>query len=157
MIRGRFLNGYTDDLSECYDIRRKVFIEEQHVKETEEFDDIDQTCGHYVIYNEEDAPVATGRLIRIDDEHFQIGRVSTLKAYRHKGYAEFLMLSMIEKVRSLGGKEISLIAQISAIGFYEKCGFFVDQEEVIVDAGIEHKHMKYIVDANHVCQCCAHS
>ena len=123
MIRGKFLNGYTDDLSECYKIRRKVFIEEQQVPEEEEFDHIDQNCGHYVIYNEFDIPVATGRLIRVDDDRFQIGRVATLKQYRHKGYAEFLMLSMIEKVRSLGGKEISLLAQLPAVGFYEKWDF----------------------------------
>lgn len=156
MIRGKFLNGYTDDLSECYKIRRKVFIEEQRVPEEEEFDHIDQNCGHYVIYNEFDIPVATGRLIRVDDDRFQIGRVATLKQYRHKGYAEFLMLSMIEKVRSLGGKEISLLAQLPAVGFYEKCGFFVEKADIIMDAGIEHQFMKYIVGENHTCQCCGH-
>lgn len=154
MIRGKFLVGAVDDLRECFDIRRKVFIEEQHVPENEEFDGEDIACGHYIIYNEEDIPVATGRLVCVDQDHYKIGRVATLRPYRHKGYAEFLMLSMVEKVRALGGAEITLLAQLPAIGFYEKCGFRVVSDEIIMDAGIEHKVMKYSVSDAHQCQCC---
>lgn len=153
MIRGKFLNGYVDDLSQCYNIRRKVFIEEQNVPEAEEFDSLDTVSGHYLIYNEDECPVATGRLVKVSNECFQIGRVATLKEYRHKGYAMFLLLSMMEKVRSLGGKEIILLSQITAIDFYKKAGFFVDSDEIIMDGGIPHKRMKYIVN-NDNCHCC---
>ena len=155
MIRGKYLNGAFDDLSDCFDIRREVFIKEQHVPESEEFDGLDRSCGHFIIYNEEDRPVATGRLIRVDGTHYQIGRVAALKNFRHKGYAEFLMLAMMEKVRSLGGTEISLLAQLTAVGFYEKCGFCVDGDEIIMDAGIKHRRMKYKVTQSHECRCCS--
>lgn len=154
MIRGSFLNGAVDNLDECFAIRSAVFVNEQQVPESEEFDEYDAKSGHYIIYNEEGIPVATGRLIRDDELHFRIGRVATLKAYRNKGYAEFLMLSLIEKVRSLGGTEISLLAQLPAVGFYEKCGFTIISDAIVMDAGIEHYEMKYIVDANHTCECC---
>ncbi len=153
MIRGKYLEGATDDLSVCFYIRREVFVKEQHVSETEEFDSEDMQCGHYLIYNEDDIPVSTGRLIRVDQTHFKIGRVATLKEYRHKGYAEFLMLALIEKARSLGALEISLLAQLTAIRFYEKCGFTVADEAIIMDAGIEHKRMTYKVPEVHSCQC----
>lgn len=155
MIRGKFFNGYIDDLKDCFDIRRKVFIDEQNISETEEFDGVDEQCGHYVVYNEDDQPVSTSRLIKISDELYQIGRVATLKEYRHKGYAEFLMLSLMEKARSLGAKEIHLLAQIPVVGFYEKCGFVVDSHEVILDAGIEHYQMKHIMGLHKTCCDCS--
>ena len=46
MICGKFFNGYVDDLSDCFAIRRSVFMEEQKISEAEEFDGIDETCGH---------------------------------------------------------------------------------------------------------------
>lgn len=153
MICGKFFNGYVDDLSDCFAIRRSVFMEEQKISEAEEFDGIDETCGHYVVYNEEDRPVSTGRLIKMDDNVYQIGRVATLKQHRHKGYAEFLMLSLIEKARSLGAREIVLLAQLTAEKFYEKCGFQVESDEIIMDAGIKHHRMKYDVGL-HNRTCC---
>lgn len=157
MIHGKFLNSYDDDIHLCYEIRRKVFVEEQNVPEEEEFDSYDAVSGHYLIFNEKNIPVATGRLRRINDDTFQIGRIATLKDYRHKGFATFLLLSMIEKVRSLGGKEIGLLAQIPAIYFYEKSGFVVDDDTIVMDAGIEHKHMKYIVTEENHCHCCVNN
>ena len=44
------------------------------------------------------------------------------------------MLALIEKARSLGALEISLLAQLTAIRFYEKCGFTVADEAIIMDA-----------------------
>lgn len=154
MIRGKFLIGYVDDLKECFDIRRQVFIREQNISEAEEFDGLDEKCGHYIVYNEQDNPVSTGRLVKINDELYQIGRVATLKEYRHKGYAEFLMLSLIEKARSLGAREITLLAQTSAVKFYEKCGFMLDGNEVIMDAGIEHVRMKHVIALHKTCCNC---
>ncbi len=151
MIRGKFLIGGKDDLSECFAIRKAVFVDEQHVSMEEELDGLDESCGHYIVYNEEDIPVSTGRLIKVSDTVYKIGRVATLKEFRHKGYAEFLMLAMAEKVRSLGGLEITLMAQLSAVGFYEKCGYTVVSDEIIEDAGILHKEMHYMISDNHKC------
>ena len=153
MIHGKYLNGATDDLSECFAVRKAVFIDEQHVSPEEEIDGLDESCGHYIVYNEEDIPVCTGRLIKVSDTVYKVGRVATLKEYRHKGYAEFLMLAMAEKVRSLGGLEILLMAQLSAVAFYEKCGSEITSDEIVMDAGIQHKHMHYLIQPDKECCC----
>ena len=155
MIRGKYFDGKKDKLDQCFEIRRSVFVAEQKITEDEEFDGLDEQCGHYIVYNEEDVPVATGRLIKISDTQYQIGRVATLKAWRHQGYAEFLMLALIEKARSLGTESIYLYAQLSAIGFYEKCGFSVESNNLIMDAGIEHKKMIYSMQNVHKCCECS--
>lgn len=154
MIRGKFLNGYTDNLEECFEVRRKVFMEEQNISEEDELDGMDEKCGHYIVYNEADIPVSTGRLIRVSDDVFKIGRVATLKEHRHKGYAEFLMLALIEKARSLGAKEIILYAQIPAAPFYEKCGFKKESDEIYMDAEIEHYKMIYDFESHKCSTCC---
>ena len=142
MIRGKYFDGKKDKLDQCFEIRRSVFVAEQKITEDEEFDGLD-------------VPVATGRLIKISDTQYQIGRVATLKAWRHQGYAEFLMLALIEKARSLGAESIYLYAQLSAIGFYEKCGFSVESNNLIMDAGIEHKKMIYSMQNVHKCCECS--
>ncbi len=153
MIRGKFLVGGIDDLSECFAIRKAVFVDEQHVSIEEEIDGLDESCGHYIVYNEEDLPVAVGRLIKVSDTVYKVGRVATLKAYRHKGYAAFLMLALAEKVRSLGGQVITIMAQLSAVGFYEKCGYTMVSDEIIEEAGIQHMEMHYRIPAEHKCSC----
>ena len=153
MIRGKFLNGCLDDLSSCFEIRRKVFIEEQNISEEDEFDGLDDRCGHYIVFNEEDQPVSTGRLIFLGDKTYQIGRVSTLKEERHKGYGEFLMLSMIEKARSIGAEKLVILAQVPVVPFYEKCGFVLESKDIIMDTGIE--HYKMIYDFSSIRKCCS--
>ena len=67
MITGRFIDG-TEDLSESYAIRREVFVEEQGVPETEEFDSYDEEAVHVVAFDGDKA-VATARLAVVDDHY----------------------------------------------------------------------------------------
>lgn len=46
-------------------IRQSVFVEEQGFEY--EFDDIDETALHLVLYDENDNPCATGRLLRLHE------------------------------------------------------------------------------------------
>ena len=51
-------------ISECLEIRRKVFIEEQGVPEEEELDDLDSSFFNVIGFLDL-KPVATGRLMYI--------------------------------------------------------------------------------------------
>lgn len=59
-------------------IRQSVFVEEQGFEY--EFDDIDETALHLVLYDENDNPCATGRLFF--DGCMKIGRIAVMKEYR---------------------------------------------------------------------------
>lgn len=130
-----------DDLTDAFNIRRTVFIEEQGFSVSEEMDGRDASSFHLLLYDK-DIPVACGRIIV--DEDFYIGRVAVIKAIRGTGLGALLMKKLIKRCEGLGAGEIHLGAQRDKRGFYEKMGFSAYGESYM-DGHVEHVHMKYIV------------
>jgi len=118
-------------------VRRKVFIEEQNVPEELEWDEYDKDCIHILVTDENNTPIATGRMK--PDGH--IGRMAVLKAYRRSGIGTQILQSLTDKARKLNLGSVYLHAQTVALSFYEKQGFDVISDE-FMDAGIPHKSMK---------------
>jgi predicted GNAT family N-acyltransferase len=63
----------------CFDIRRRVFIEEQAIDEAEEWDDADAMATHFLALDG-DLPAATARLIA-KGGNAKIGRVAVMPDY----------------------------------------------------------------------------
>jgi len=121
-------------------IRRTVFIEEQHVPESEEWDDEDESALHIIAIRNGQS-VATARLTLAA----KIGRMAVLKAHRKHGIASMMMLKLIKEAQQQGHQEIKLWSQTYAQGFYKKHGFKT-QGEVFLDAGIPHIEMTLSID-----------
>lgn len=138
MITHRLLRG-TEDLTDAFAIRRKVFIEEQAVPEAIELDSLDQTSEHIVIYDEAQ-PIGTGRLL-IEEGIVLIGRVAVLKNYRSQKIGSSVVNLLRAKAFKNGAKEVHLHAQKAVQNFYEKLGFEAYGEE-FEEAGILHIRMK---------------
>lgn len=117
-------------------IRRQVFIEEQKVPETLEWDEYDNTSTHFLVTMDNQA-IATARL----KPDGQIGRMAVLKAYRNQGIGNRLLQFVLLTVSSLGIKQVYLHAQLAALHFYEKQGF-KPQGELFYEADIPHKKMQ---------------
>lgn len=117
------------------DIRQRVFIDEQQVPEDLEWDALDETATHFLLYRAEQ-PVGTGRLL--SDGH--IGRIAILPEHRGAGLGDQLMRAIIEHAQAQGMNELLLSAQTHAIAFYQRLGFSVCSE-VYLDAGIDHQDM----------------
>ncbi|MFW5651097.1 MAG: GNAT family N-acetyltransferase [Acetivibrio ethanolgignens] len=149
IVKGVYLNG-ENDLGDAFEIRRKVFIEEQGVPEELELDEMDAYAIHALVYVEGKA-VATGRII-YDGYTYKIGRVAVLKEERGKQYGDFIMRMLIDKAFLHGAEEVILGAQLTAVGFYEKLGF-EKYGEVFDDAGIPHIHMK--LKRENLCKKCS--
>jgi predicted GNAT family N-acyltransferase len=135
-----------EQMAEALAIRRRVFIEEQGVPEAEEIDGHDgdpasvSTAMHVVLYRQ-GIPVATGRLLLPRDrEGAHIGRVAVLEEHRGIGAGRMVMNVLHANALSRGIHDITLAAQIHAIGFYERLGYKA-RGDVFVDAGIEHRWM----------------
>jgi len=138
MITSKWFSG-NDDLADAYFIRRSVFIEEQKIDEDIEYDGTDGDAEHLVLY-EKNQPVATGRLIMVDDK-MHIGRMAVLKKHRGNGLGERTMTECVSRAVAQGHSKIFLHAQAYARGFYEKLGFVVFGNE-FEEAGIPHVFMK---------------
>jgi predicted GNAT family N-acyltransferase len=150
MIQGKYLY-YGDDLTECFEIRRQVFVVEQQIPKEEEFDDIDDYAIHAIVFdNENKKAVATGRVYH-NGTNYKIGRIAVLKKERGKYYGDFVVRMLANKAFLMGAEEIHIDAQLTAISFYERIGFMTYGEEFL-DSGIKHINMKLV--SGSLCKLC---
>lgn len=125
------------NLPQCIKIRQEVFVEEQGF--VDEFDETDETALHAVAFVDE-IPAATARAFE-ENGVWHIGRVAVLKSFRKQGLGEAVMLAVEEKIKSIGGKEIYLSAQLQAKDFYCKVGY-ESLEDIHYDQHCPHVTMK---------------
>ncbi|MDA3557176.1 GNAT family N-acetyltransferase [Acinetobacter sp. AOR15_HL] len=116
-------------------IREQVFIQEQGIAPEDEWDDLDATVLHFIVYDREQ-PIATARLL---PQH-SVGRVAVLMPYRKQGIGKILMQHIIEYARQQNLPYLKLSAQTYVTAFYEALGFVVQGEEYL-DCGIPHIDM----------------
>jgi predicted GNAT family N-acyltransferase len=128
------------DINKCFEIRRKVFIEEQKVPESEEFDDYETICNHYLVFNGKEV-IGTART-RKTSSGYKMERIAILKEQRKKGFGAKLVKNLLTRIKKNASSKIYLSAQVQAIGFYEKLGF-LRKGETYLDANIEHIEMEY--------------
>jgi predicted GNAT family N-acyltransferase len=118
------------------EIRRCVFIDEQAVPESLEWDGLDEDAIHVLACDSKGYPIGCGRLL----PEGRIGRMAVLSGWRGKGVGSALLQALLEIARGCGMAEVRLSAQITAVPFYEKAGFTV-RGKIYMDAGISHQDM----------------
>ncbi|MEK5522409.1 GNAT family N-acetyltransferase [Heyndrickxia sp. FSL W8-0423] len=128
-----------EQLNDAFTIRKKVFVEEQHVDVEEEIDQYEENSEHFVLYDENNAAGA-GRF-RILDGKGKVERICILPSYRGKGAGKIVMDAIEQYATQQDVHVLKLNAQTHAIPFYEKLGYKVISEE-FMDAGIPHKTME---------------
>lgn len=100
-------------------IRRLVFVKEQNIPETIEFDDLSiETFNFIAIFNDEF--VGTARY-RNTSTGIKLERFAVLKKYRGNGIGKALMKYILKKIKD--DSNIYLHAQKPVINFYKKLGF----------------------------------
>ena len=117
-------------------VRRTVFIEEQGVPEAMEWDEYDAVSIHWLVVAADGSPIGCARLL--PDGH--IGRMAVLPAWRGLGVGRALLNTVLSTARAHGHLFARLSAQIQAVGFYRRAGFFVEGTEY-EEAGIPHLAM----------------
>lgn len=133
------------ELKRCLQIRKTVFIKEQKVPvdlEIDEYDNVtDPNVIHMIMYIG-DKYIGTCRLLKKDNVA-KVGRVAILKKYRKKGYGKLLIeQAEIEAQKVWEFDTFYLEAQLHAQAFYENLGYQTYDNEIFMDAGIEHIKMK---------------
>lgn len=118
-------------------VRETVFVQEQQVPIELEWDELDPRCAHVLARDAEGRPIGTGRLT----PERTIGRMAVLRDWRGRGVGDALLQALIAEAERRQWTEVSLHAQVSAIGFYARHGF-VPEGERYMEAGIEHLDMR---------------
>ena len=121
-------------------IRREVFIIEQQMAESDEWDGEDSSCVHVIARLNRD-PVGTGRL----NPAGKIGRIAVITGLRGRGIGTLILRRLLDEARSRGIREPFLHAQVQAVPFYEKLGFASEGDE-FDEAGIPHVRMSLVLE-----------
>jgi predicted GNAT family N-acyltransferase len=117
-------------------VRCEVFIKEQNVPRSMEFDGLDAAALHWLALTADGEPVGTLRLLPSG----QIGRMSVLRSHRGQGIGSRLLRHAIAAAEAHGWKEVWLNAQHARRGFYAAHGFIVISDPY-QEVGIPHQRM----------------
>lgn len=127
-------------LDDCLEIRRVVFVEEQHVPLADDVDGLDPGCDQLVA-RVDGALAGTARLRLAEGGRVAKGeRLAVLEAYRSRGVGMALIRALEARARELGCHALVGAAQVQALGFYEALGYVADGDDFL-DAGIVHRHI----------------
>lgn len=121
-------------------VRKRVFVEEQDVPLDREVDGKDPEATHF-LGREGGEPVATARVREYDDGALKVERVAVAKERRGEGLGDEVMDAVESYAREAGYDRLVLDAQVPVVGFYERRGYAVQDDEPFDDAGIPHRRM----------------
>ena len=124
----------------AFDVRLKVFVEEQGIPRHLEIDEFDDKAAHFIVQDGEHT-IAAARLREISPGVGKVERVCVLKEYRGKRLGVFTMEHIEKYAVDHGLNTLKLNAQTYAVPFYEKLGYVVTSPEFL-DAYIPHRAME---------------
>ena len=102
-------------------IRQEVFVQEQGF--AEEFDSIDRTAWHLVLYRG-GQPAAVCRFFPGEEPgSYTVGRLAVRRPFRKMSLGAQVLAEAERRIAALGGKKVVLAAQVRAGGFYLRQGY----------------------------------
>jgi predicted GNAT family N-acyltransferase len=113
-----------EEISAAFDIREKVYIDEQQIDRDDEFDQFEDISRHFVAYADGNACGAARW--RFTQEGAKLERFAVLPEYRRLGVGAALVAAVIDDVQSrpeYEGQLLYLNAQESAMPLYTKFNF----------------------------------
>ncbi len=138
------LKAEKDDLPLVFQIRQKVFVEEQKVAPEEEYDEFENSSHQYLAFWE-GHPAGTARW-RFTQKGVKLERFAVLPAYRGKGIGSALVKHLLESIAEhpeAAGRVKYLHAQLPAVSLYERHGFR-KKGDIFEECDILHYLMKHL-------------
>lgn len=132
------------DLEKAFSIRKTVFVEEQKVSETDEYDSHEDESHHFLAISG-DTPCATARW-RFTEKGVKLERFAVLKDFRNKKIGNEILKNVLEDIARMPETSAHtryLHAQLAAVPFYEKEGF-KKVGEMFEECNIQ--HFKMVLD-----------
>lgn len=126
-------------LQQAFDIRVKVFVDEQGVDKRLEYEYEDESTHFLAVVDGK--PIGTARW-RKTDGGYKLERFAVLQAYRSSGAGAALLKAVLADVPPTDEK-VYLNAQTQVVDFYAKYGFAPVGNE-FEEAGIKHFKMELL-------------
>ena len=105
------------------EVRQKVFVDEQGFHN--EFDDIDETAAHIVMFDEDKIPIATCRIFWDTVMNtYILGRLAVIKEYRGKSIGSVIVKEAEKYIQKRGGKMFSFTCPVQDNCFLSDFRFY---------------------------------
>jgi len=111
-----------EQLTRAQQIRIQVFVDEQGIPGSMEFDDKDPVSIHVLGY-EGDLPIATGRLVPADRGAGQLSRIAVLPEYRGRSYGKEVVRTLEVLARQEHMHHLFLYPHSYLERFYASLGY----------------------------------
>jgi len=128
------------ELKEAFEVRKKVFVEEQGISEHLELDGHDSEALHTVVKDGKRV-IGTVRVLFLATNQAKLERMAILKPFRRQGVGRGIISFLNEELRNRQITQIVLHAQYPVVAFYKSCGF-VESGSPFFEAGIKHIKMQ---------------
>ena len=128
------------ELKEAFEVRKKVFVEEQGISEHLELDGHDSEALHTVVKDGKRV-IGTARVLFLTTNQAKLERMAILKPFRRQGVGRGIISFLNEELRNRQIVQIVLHAQYPVVAFYKSCGF-VESGSPFFEAGIKHIKMQ---------------
>jgi predicted GNAT family N-acyltransferase len=128
------------ELGGAFEVRRRVFVDEQGISEGLVFDDYDSEALHMVVDDGEKV-VGTARVLFLAANQANLERMALLKPFRRKGIGRQIISFLDEELRNRQVQLVVLHAQSGVVAFYKSCGFG-ELGLPFWEAGIKHVKMQ---------------
>lgn len=146
-----FVAHTKDTMSDLYldalKIRNQVFVREQGVPLDREIDNYEAYTIHFVLFQDTETPMATVRLLPLEDGKIKVQRMAVLKEFRKKGLGKVIMEAAETFANEHDYQQLVLGAQLTARDFYQRLGYQAEGD-IFLDAGIEHVTMTKTLQNN---------
>lgn len=130
------LIGWHDGQPLLKSIREAVFLREQGLAETSEWDGLDPGCRHALALSFQGDAIGCGRML--PDGH--IGHIAVLPQWRQQKVGTAIMEALLDYARAQAYPQVSVDVQSRYVPFYRSLGF-VAQGEAFMAAGQQHIRM----------------
>ena len=125
----------------AYSVRVQGMNREYNISLEEEFDEHDGDESKYIVLLDDTYPIATCRFYELDNKSVLLGRVVVLPEYRGKHLGSKVIREAEKWIAQLGYKEVYIDSRTVAVGFYEKLGYAVNDDNVIKSWKFDCKRM----------------
>ena len=117
----------------AYRLREEVFVQEQQIPRQWEFDAIDGESPQYFVWFDNYQPIATIRYQALDHQTIQPDRFCVTANRRKQGIGTKLLKRYEQQALTDGYRYAQLVAEQTAINFYEQQGYQVSSKPYIQD------------------------
>lgn len=129
----------------AYSVRIQGMNRQHHIALQDEFDEHDGVESKYIVLLDDEYPVATCRFYELDKSTVLVGRVVVLPEYRGQHLGSRVIREAEKWIAEIGYSEIRIDSRVEAVGFYEKLGYKLMDNEVIKSWSFDCRRMHKMI------------